>query len=55
MNDNYLNQLLKIAENIEANSGVQIVSVAHDDWCHKLKDNKKKCNCNPDVAKQVKE
>ena len=55
MNDNYLNQLLKIAKSVEAGSGVQVISVAHDDWCHKLKDNKKKCNCHPDVTKQVKE
>ena len=55
MSNNYINQLLKIAEDIKPNSGVQIISVSHDDWCNKLKDNKKGCNCNPDVAQQIKE
>ena len=55
-NHNYFKQLLNIAEEISKGKlGVHTVSVAHDDWCNFLKNNKKECNCNPEVSKGVKE
>tara|TARA_R100001530_G_scaffold104712_1_gene72970 strand:+ start:46 stop:234 length:189 start_codon:yes stop_codon:yes gene_type:complete len=55
---NYLKQVLKIGENIkigEKEPGVHMISVAHDNWCNFLKNNKKKCNCYPEVQQGVKE
>ena len=53
---NYFKQLLNIAEEIsKGESRFHTVSVAHDDWCDFLKNNKNKCNCNPEVAKGVRE
>ena len=52
---NYLKQLMNIAKNIDRDPGVHFVSVSHDKWCDKLKNSKESCNCNPDVAQQVKE
>jgi len=28
---------------------VNVINVAHDDWCSFLKDKAKECNCNPDI------
>ena len=53
--NNYFKQLINITKDIKGKSGIHIVSVSHDDWCSKLKNNKKECNCNPDVEKQIKE
>ena len=53
---NYFKQLLNIAEEIsKGEPGFHTVNVAHDDWCNFLKNNKNKCNCNPEVAKGVRE
>ena len=53
--NNYFKQLMKIAAEVEGKSGIHLVSISHDNWCNKLKNDKKECNCNPDVAKQIKE
>jgi len=52
---NYFKQLMNIAKDIKGKSGIHMVSVSHDNWCNMLKNNKKACNCNPDVEKQIKE
>ena len=51
----YDKQLMNITKNVKKEPGIHIVSVSHDNWCKKLKNNKKECNCNHDVAKQIKE
>ena len=32
---------------------VNIVNIAHDDWCDFLEDEPKECNCNPDISSEV--
>ena len=52
---NYIKQLLKTAEEIEGKPEIHVVSVSHDNWCNFMKNNKKRCNCNPEVQRGVKE
>ena len=52
---NYIKQLLKTTEEIEGKPGIHVVSVSHDSWCNFMKNNKKRCNCNPEVQKGVNE
>ena len=53
---NYHKQLFNIAKEVsKGEPGIHYVSVAHDDWCSFLKNNKNKCNCNPEVQKGVRE
>lgn len=53
--DNYFKQLVNIAKNIKGKPGIHMISVSHDNWCDKLKNNKGMCNCNPDIEKQIEE
>tara|TARA_R100001530_G_C4224995_1_gene131037 strand:- start:385 stop:558 length:174 start_codon:yes stop_codon:yes gene_type:complete len=53
---NYHKQLFNIAKEVsEGEPRIHYVSVAHDDWCSFLKNNKNKCNCSPEVQKGVSE
>tara|TARA_Y100000310_G_C20148241_1_gene563466 strand:- start:366 stop:533 length:168 start_codon:yes stop_codon:yes gene_type:complete len=39
-----------IVENLIKKGSINIMNVAHDDWCDLLKDRSKECNCSPDVS-----
>ena len=41
---NYINQLLKVSEEVKGKPGIHVISVTHDNWCNFMKDNKNKCN-----------
>ena len=38
-----------IVEGLIKKNTVNIMNVAHDDWCNFLKDKSKECNCNPNI------
>ena len=44
-----------IIEGLIKKGAVNIMNVAHDDWCDMLKNRDKECNCNPDVKVSVME
>ena len=39
-----------IVEGLIKKNAVNVMDVAHDDWCAFLKDKSKECNCNPDIT-----
>ena len=42
-----------IIEGLIKKDAVNMVNIAHDDWCDFLKDEPKECNCNPDISSEV--
>ena len=44
-----------IIEGLIKKNAVNVMNVAHDDWCVFLKDTSKECNCNPTVSVSTKE
>ena len=44
-----------IIEGLIKKNVINIMNVAHDDWCDLLKNRDKECNCNPDVNVSVME
>ena len=39
-----------IVEGLIKKNAVNVMNIAHDDWCALLKDKSKECNCNPNVT-----
>ena len=44
-----------IVEGLIKKNAINIMNVAHDDWCNLLKDRAKECNCDPNVTVDVME
>ena len=42
-----------IVEGLIKKNAINIMNVAHDDWCDLLKDRAKECNCDPEVKMEV--
>ena len=39
-----------IVEGLIKKGAINLMNVAHDDWCDLLKDKSKECNCDPDIT-----
>ena len=39
-----------IAEGLIKKNEVNVMTFHHDNWCNKLKNMSKECNCNPDIT-----
>jgi len=39
-----------IVEGLIKKNAINLMNVAHDDWCDLLKDKSKECNCDPDIT-----